>query len=329
MTNPQAQALTNARDFIDVPHTSEKPLSSLDFATIGVAGAVYGGFLVLTWYFQHLPLWFAGPIGAVLLAWHGSLQHETIHGHPTPSRRFNAWVAGPPLAVWIPYRIYRTTHLKHHRHGGRHLSEVSRDPESFFLLPGTLARSGRFRRALYLTHCTLIGRLTFGPALSIGRLWTAEARKVLGGDRPRGIIWARHSIGVAFVLLWIAGACHISIWVYVMFVIYPSASLSHLRSFTEHRADSDPSLRTTAVEAHPIWALMFLNNNLHIAHHAHPKLPWHQLPHAWHQMRASADAAGLVFTRGYRQVAGKFLFRPVMSVEHPDQGTNADAAVSS
>jgi len=73
-----------------------------------------------------------------------------------------------------------------------------------------------------------------------------------------------------------------------------------------------------AVEAHPLWALVFLNNNLHIAHHAHPKLPWYQLPRAWGHMRASADTAGLVFYRGYRQVAGAYLFRPVISVEHPE-----------
>jgi fatty acid desaturase len=319
MTNPQARTLTNADDSIGAQHPLESTASStVDLATIGVAGAVYGAYLVLTWHFRHLGVWLA-PIGAVLLTWHGSLQHETIHGHPTPSRRFNSWIAGPPLALWIPYRIYRVTHLKHHRHGGRFLSKVSHDPESFFLSPGTLAKSGWFRRTLYVTHCTLIGRLIFGPALSIGRLWAAEVQKILRGNRPCRIIWARHGFGVAIVLLWTVGVCHIPIWAYLAFMVYPSASLSHLRSFTEHRADSDPAFRTMAVEAHPMWALIFLNNNLHIAHHAHPKLPWHQLPRAWRQMRVSADEAGLVFSRGYSQVAGKYLFRPVISVEHPDQ----------
>jgi fatty acid desaturase len=334
MNNAQAESIVIPEEFVELGHLTLPSRgritanASLDLPTIGVAIAVYAGYFVLTWFFQRISIWVAAPVGAVLLAWHGSLQHETIHNHPTQSRRVNSWLAAPPLALWLPYRIYRATHLKHHRHGGRHLSKVSNDPESFFLRSGTLARSGWFRRALYLIHCTLVGRLILGPAFSIVRLWKAEARRVLGGDRPRRIIWARHGLGVAMVLLWTAAVCHIPIWAYLMFVVYPSVSLSHLRSFTEHRADSDPSLRTMTVEAHPVWALIFLNNNLHIAHHAHPELPWHQLPRAWRQMRACADAAGLVFSRGYLQVAGKYLFRPVISVEHPDHDATVDVSMS-
>jgi fatty acid desaturase len=329
MTNPQAQSIATPQDFGGPLHISagtpvETLADSLDIPTICVAIAVYGGYLVLTWLFQYLSMWIAAPLGALLLTWHGSLQHETIHDHPTQSRRFNSWLASPPLSLWLPYRIYRATHLQHHRYGGRHVGEVSRDPESFFLRPGTLLRSGFLRRALYHANCTLAGRLIVGPAVSICRFWKAEAQKAFAGDRRSRILWTRHAVGVAMVLLWTVGVCHIPIWAYVMFMVYPSVSLSHLRSFTEHRANPEPALRTMAVEAHPLWALIFLNNNLHIAHHAHPKLPWHQLPRAWGHIRASADTAGLVFYRGYRQVAGAYLFRPAISVEHPDNDGVAD-----
>jgi fatty acid desaturase len=100
-------------------------------------------------------------------------------------------------------------------------------------------------------------------------------------------------------------------------VVYPSISLSQLRSFAEHRADAQAQLRTATVEANPLWALIFLNNNLHIAHHAHPKLPWHELPRAWRGMRASAIASGRVFRGGYGEILARYLFRPVISVEHP------------
>jgi fatty acid desaturase len=322
VTNPQVQPLASNVDFIDSQHTvlrsSVTPATDrLDIPTLGVVVAVYGGYFLLTWFFHDLPLWIGAPLCAALLAWHGSLQHETIHDHPTPSRRLNWALGSPPLSLWIPYRTYRTSHLQHHRHGGRHLTEVFRDPESFFLRPGTLARGGPLRRAMYRANCTLVGRLILGPALGLLRLWAIEARKVLAGDRRCRIIWARHTIAVAMVLLWTAGVCHIPVAVYAMFIVYPSISLSHLRSFAEHRADPEPSLRTRAVEAHPVWALIFLNNNLHIAHHAHPKLPWHQLPRVWRQMRTSAIGAGLVFHRGYRQVVDDYLFRPVIGVEHP------------
>jgi fatty acid desaturase len=119
------------------------------------------------------------------------------------------------------------------------------------------------------------------------------------------------------VLSWTVGVCRIPFLVYAALVVYPSVSLGQLRSFAEHRADVQSQLRTTAVEANPMWALIFLNNNLHIAHHAYPKLPWYELPRAWCDMRSSAIASGLVFRGGYRQVLREYLFRPVISVEHP------------
>src|SRR5258708_23178651 len=82
----------------------------LDFLTLGVAFAVYGGFCALTAFFRDLPLWLAAPLGSLLLAWYGSLQHETIHGHPTSSRRIHGILGGLPLSLWIPYTIYREPH---------------------------------------------------------------------------------------------------------------------------------------------------------------------------------------------------------------------------
>jgi fatty acid desaturase len=321
MSNPQVQSAESLEEVkrsrrISLRMSLASAMGGLDIPTLGVALVVYGGYIALTWFFRDLSLWIAAPLCAVWVTWHGSLQHETIHGHPSRSRRFNSALASPPLSLWLPYRIYRATHLQHHRHGGRHLTDVSRDPESFFMRPGTLSRTGFLGRTLYRANCTLAGRLIFGPALAVGRFWAAETRKAVGGDRRCRIIWARHAFAVAMVLLWTHGVCHIPVAVYVMFIAYPSISLSHLRSFAEHRADQEPSLRTTAVEAHPVWALIFLNNNLHIAHHAHPTLPWHRLPRMWSQMRDSATGSGLVYHRGYRQLVDDYLFRPVISVEH-------------
>jgi len=132
-------------------------------------------------------------------------------------------------------------------------------------------------------------------------------------------IWARHSVGVCFVLAWVVVVCHIPLWIYVALIVYPSVSLNHVRSFAEHVADSDPRLRTRVVEAHPFWALLFLNNNLHIAHHAKPKLAWFQLPHVWRQMRAPALERGLVFAGGYGEVMRKHLLRPYIRLD-PDGG---------
>lgn len=289
----------------------------LEIPTLGVALAAYGGFVLLTCFFRDLPILVAAPLGAMLLTWYGSLQHETIHGHPTSSRRANRMLASLPLSLWIPYGIYRSTHLQHHRHRGRHLTDASRDPESFYLRGGALEKAGVVTRALHSINCTLAGRLVLGPAIASAKFWRSEARLVWSGDRRRAVIWARHALGVSAVLAWTVGVCRIPFLVYAACVVYPSISLSQLRSFAEHRAHSDSHRRTATVEAGPLWALIFLNNNLHIAHHAHPRVAWYDLPRAWREMRSAAVASGLVFREGYGEVFKQYLLRPVISVEHP------------
>ena len=110
--------------------------------------------------------------------------------------------------------------------------------------------------------------------------------------------------------------------VYVAIVVYFGTSLSLVRSFAEHRANGDPSLRTAVVEANPLLALLFLNNNLHIAHHCHPNVQWYRLPALWRRLRVSdqglrAAGAGMVYRGGYLEVMRKFLWRPGIRIEHP------------
>jgi fatty acid desaturase len=293
-----------------------------EIPTLIVALAIYGGFLLWTGYFRSLPLLIAAPLGSLLLAWYGSLQHETIHGHPTHSRRINALIGSVPLSLWLPYGLYREIHLRHHRYGGRHLTDPVHDTESFYLPPGSLRGMGSIRRAIHAANCTLAGRLILGPGLAIQAVWASEIRQLRAGNRRRLLAWVRHALGVGVVLAWAVGVCRVPLFVYLGLVVYPSASLTQLRSFVEHRANVDPTLLTAVVEANPLWALIFLNNNLHIAHHARPTLPWYELPRAWRQMRTSgmgarAAAAGLVFQGGYLSVIRAYFLRPFITVEHP------------
>lgn len=293
----------------------------MNWRTLWVACIILGAFILWSLSFASLPLWLAAPLGSVLLTWYGSLQHETIHGHPTRSRRLNTAIGGLPLSLWVPYPIYRLTHIQHHRHSGRRLTEVGHDPESFYLPPGHLARAGRIRRAILSANCMLAGRLTLGPALAIITFWSEEWR-YLWTDRQRRRIWVAHIFGAAAVLAWVSGVCHISPLVYVLLVVYPSISLTHLRSFAEHRADDHSKPRTNVVETNPFWGLIFLNNNLHVAHHAHPHLPWHELPRVWREMRQVDVPSGQVF-KGYGEVARKYLLRPFITAEHPFSGVRA------
>jgi fatty acid desaturase len=306
-----------------VAKTLEAKPRRVDVPTLAVAIAILGGFVLWTLSFTALPLWLAAPLGSLLLTWYGSLQHETIHGHPTSSKRINASIGGWPLSLWIPYAIYRETHIRHHRHSGRRLTEVGHDPESFYLPPGHLAKVGRVRRVLLIANCTLAGRIILGPAIAIATFWSSEARKLHSGKRHR-LIWLRHALGVGALLVWTVGVCHVPFMVYVLLVVYPSISLTHLRSFAEHRADDHSRLRTNVVEASPVWGLIFLNNNLHVAHHAHPHVPWYELPQLWQRLRGSRPGAGLVFSGGYYEVLRKYLFRPFITAEHPFSRVEAE-----
>ena len=51
--------------------------------TILLAVLIYGAWGLVTWWHAALPTWLLVCAGGWLVAWHGSLQHETIHGHPT------------------------------------------------------------------------------------------------------------------------------------------------------------------------------------------------------------------------------------------------------
>jgi fatty acid desaturase len=289
---------------------------SVEFPTLVVAVAVYAGFFGLTWFFGKWPLWSAAPLCSIVLAWYGSLQHETIHGHPTPYRLFNSLLASIPLSLWIPYARYRETHLRHHFHQGRYLTEVDHDPESFYLPRGALAKVGRLRRAIYEANRTLCGRVILGPAMAVLTFWAREAQTIRWGDRHRLFIWIRHVLGVCAVLSWVVGICHVPLSVYLALIVYPSMALTQVRSYAEHRAEAASSLRTRVVETNSLWSLIFLNNNLHIAHHAHPELPWYRLPQAWRRMRESVPDPGLIFA-GYGEVMRRYLFRPYITAEHP------------
>ena len=120
------------------------------------------------------------------------------------------------------------------------------------------------------------------------------------------------------MLGWVVGVCGIPLPLYLVAIVYPSVSLALLRSFAEHRAAPDPRHRMAVVEAHPFWALLFLNNQLHLVHHTKPHLPWYELPRAWRDMKPSAEiGSGLLFSGGYREIARNYLFQPFIPVEHP------------
>jgi fatty acid desaturase len=283
-----------------------------------IAASIYPAWGLLTWFYADLPWWLILPAGGVVIAWHGSLQHEAVHGQLAPWRWLNDASAWPPLGLWMPFPIYRSTHRAHHDF--EILTEPWRDPESFYVDQSTWRRLGSPAQGLLTAHNTLLGRLVLGPILVIGQFLWAEGHALVRGDRRNLQAWLWHLPATAAVLVWVVGVCGVPLWAYLLLFVYPGTSLTLVRSFAEHKAANTPLERTAVVEAGRFFSLLFLNNNLHYAHHARPDLPWHALPaYYWaHRDRLLRDNGGLLYADGYREIARRFLLRPIDTPAHPN-----------
>lgn len=286
-----------------------------DGPTILVAIAIYAAWFGLIRYHAALPWWLIVPIGAYLIAWHFSLQHEAIHAF----RGVPAWlrfaIVFPPLGLWFPFSLYRNSHSIHHR--DQNLTVPGQDTESYFVLRADWERMNAVHRGLLLFNQTLLGRLTIGPLLRLWTLVRRESARVRRGDFSHVPVWLLHGVAVAG-LFWICGYYGMAWWQYVLLIAYPGMSLGLLRAFTEHRAAPAPSARTASVESNHVFGLLFLYNNLHIAHHLQPTMPWFEIPAYYRQHRESLLTTNDHFYfRGYGEITRRFLLRPVFHPVHP------------
>jgi fatty acid desaturase len=280
-----------------------------------VTAVIYSAFLLVTWFADALPWWLLLLIGATLVAWQGSLQHEVAHGHPTPWPLVNRLIVLPSLWLWLPFERYRTSHLTHHQDD--HLTEPELDPESYYLSPARWETLSTPAKWLLTAHNTLLGRLLIGPPLALWRYLRREIGEIAGGA-PWVAVWLTHLVAVALVLGWAIGVCGLAFWEYLLYFAYPGLALTLLRSFLEHRAHPEVAARTAIVEADPFFALLFLNNNLHVVHHDHPGLPWYSLPAVYREKRVDILAKNRkYFYKGYGEVFRYYLFSPKERPVHP------------
>ena len=283
-----------------------------------VAAAIYGSWAGLTWFHASVPWWLALGCGGWLVAWHGSFQHEAVHGHVSRHPRLNAALAWPPLGLWMPYAIYRESHLAHHRSPA--LTDPAADPESFYVTREQWAAMRRPGRAALIANNTLVGRMTIGPGLAVGRFWSAEAARLLAADFHHVRAWLLHLALCVMMLAWVTLLCGMPLLDYLILFAWPGLALTLLRSFTEHRPAGAQDRRSAIVEAGPLTRLLFLNNNLHALHHARPELPWHALSAAFRRDRERIlhGNGGFQFAGGYLEIARRFALVPKDAPVHPD-----------
>ena len=288
----------------------------IEWPTVFLMAATYGGFGFLTWHHSSLPWWLLLTLGGYLVCLQASLQHEAAHGHPTPWAEINEALVFPSLWLWMPYRIYRDTHLGHHCN--ERITDPLADSESYYLTPERWARMGRLPRLLAWAHNTVLGRLLLGPLFCIRRLYSSAAGKLMTGDFRDLKAWLLHGLGAGLVLVWVLWICRMPLASYLAFFVYPGIALTLLRSFLEHQAREEIGERSVLIEAGPVMSLLYLNNNLHALHHAEPGLAWYALPAHYRGQREALLAANGHYCYGsYLEVVRKFLLRPKESPVHP------------
>jgi fatty acid desaturase len=274
-----------------------------------VAAIIYAAWGLLIWFHAWIPWWLMIPLGAIVIAWHNSLQHETIHALIHVPRRVRFALGALPLGLLIPYPVYCRTHRVHHRDAS--LTDPLDDPESYYHRAAVWRRYSPATRAVYLFNQTLIGRMTVGPLLYGTRFLKREVLRAVAGDRSNLSAWAWHGLSAGILLFGVGEIAGMPLWQYILFVVYPGLGLGMLRSFFEHRYADRVGERTAIVESGFPFSVLFLNNNLHLVHHLSPSLPWYRIPAVWRERRAELlRYNGGFYFASYAEIAAKHAFRP-------------------
>ena len=283
-------------------------VQATEWPTLILIGLNYTLFIVLTMAYEPSFWWLILPFAAMQQALFGSLQHEVLHGHPTSRQWLNEAIIFPALNLWIPYPIYKESHLIHHNN--QHLTNPARDPESFYIAPEQWEKLAKWQQAYYRLYHTFAGRILWGPIHIVGTLFYQEGRKLLKGDSKTWRVWGLHTLACIPVLYWIVVVCKIALWQYLLVFIYPGIALTLIRSYLEHRAVADPQQRSAIVETGPLLSLLFLNNNLHAVHHAYPRMAWYKIPAVWRaEKQKILQGNGGYYFAGYWDVLRQYFGR--------------------
>lgn len=307
---PTLELALTARSAVD------EQITAVEMPTLLLILGTYGAWLTLTGAYGHWPLAIVAPLVAVLIALHGSVQHEIIHGHPTRSASINRLLAMPSLSLWLPFALYQREHLQHHR--DERLTDPLDDPETYYWTAEDWRRIGPVTQRSLRIQQTLAGRVVIGSFWRIGALLHRQLRAVIANQGEARSIWIEHLLWCVPIVAWLKLACGMPVWVYFAAMVIPANGILLIRSFAEHRAKSVVPQRIAIVEGSWILGPLFLFNNLHSLHHEAPMIPWYRYNASYRRNRERliAQNGGLVY-RTYFDVARRFMFRPHDAMLHP------------
>ncbi|MEO0945399.1 MAG: fatty acid desaturase [Pseudomonadota bacterium] len=288
----------------------EKADPIVEWPTFCLFVACYALWLATLFWVTSVPL--AIALSAVLIAFQASLQHEAIHGHPFRAAWANTALAWPPLTLFVPYLRFRDTHIDHHSNCD--LTDPFDDPETNYCSAEFWQNRTVLCRAILSFNNTLAGRLLIGPAIGTVFFLITEMQNP---KALRGWLW---HIPAATAVLAVVMISPLPVWAYLI-ACYAAMGLLRIRTFAEHQAHVLARGRSVIIEDRGPLALLFLNNNLHAVHHAHPKVPWYRLPALYCRQKTRFQRMnnGYVFPT-YAEVFRRYFFRRKDPVVHPLKG---------
>ena len=284
--------------------------ASGEWRTIAVIVAVYGLTILTVMRHEVLTPWLTIPFLSVLGAWHLSMQHETIHGHPFRRQWINDVIGSIPVTLWIPYLCFKRDHIEHHQSD---LTHPGLDNESYYVSPEAWASAGRIRQAAYWANRTILFRMFVWTIVStVTYLWS-KFLLMLRGDKQAWFAMAAHVVGLVAVIYFVRSVAGMPLWQFALGTTYGGRILNAIRPFPEHKYQAGVETRTAMVMAGPLMSLLMLNNNLHVAHHEQPGVAWYEVPKMSARVNAveRAREAGLLYEGGYAEVFRRFSFKPM------------------
>ena len=138
-----------------------KRTAGIEWVTIVLIFGCYGAWMVGGALYSRTPVLSVLVLG-LSIAFHSSLQHEVLHGHPTRRAIVNEALTFLPMNFFYPFRRYKLLHLRHH--ADHRLTDPYDDPESYYLANADWARTPRWAKVMLSWNNTLLGRLVFGAA---------------------------------------------------------------------------------------------------------------------------------------------------------------------
>jgi fatty acid desaturase len=282
-----------------------------EWRTLAVVIAVYGLTVLTVLRYDVLTPWLAVPMLAVLGAWHLSMQHEVLHGHPFKNQFINDAIGGIPVTLWIPYLAFKKDHHEHHLSD---LTNPALDNESYYVSQEQWDNAGPIRRAAWTANRTILFRMFVWTIVSTITYVLSVLKRAVRNEKSDRLAVALHIIGVVFVV-YLVSLSSMPLWQFALGTLYGGRILNAIRPFPEHKYQSGVETRTAMIMAGRFMSLLMLNNNLHVAHHDEPGVPWYRYDKLMQRVNAveRARAAGVLYEGGYAEVFRRFSFTLVDS----------------